>query len=352
MAWRLKLGQMDGSYVQRRVAMNSNIPMIPDRLQDISIEQALSLYLLDCQTRNLSPRTVPWYEAKIRGFFEFLRTAYAVTSCPVSVLTEEPIRRYIQHCKEREHLRVKGRCLSSATVKGAVMALKAFLTFLYKEGYLKDNLGSRIGTPRLENKMVKALSPEQIKSLLAMPDKKSFVGFRNYCMLLTFLDTGVRLSELIGMTVGGMDFSSNTFVVLGKGNKERRVPFGIGLRKALEKYVMWRGEIPEEDTFFVDQFGERMKQRHIQEIVARYGKKAGIADVRISPHMLRHTFAKLSLLNGLDAITLQYILGHNSLDMVRYYVNLTQKDMALQKNRFSVVDRLGVSREYRKKLWK
>ncbi len=102
----------------------------------------------------------------------------------------------------------------------------------------------------------------------------------------------------------------------------------------------------------MDQFGERMKQRHIQEIVARYGKKAGIADVRISPHMLRHTFAKLSLLNGLDAITLQYILGHNSLDMVRYYVNLTQKDMALQKNRFSVVDRLGVSREYRKKLWK
>lgn len=332
--------------------MNAVVTLVPNKLQEISLAQTIKSFLLDCQLKNLSPGTVRWYEGKIKDLVHFLQNETSTESLTISHLTEENIKAFLRYEMGRKNLRCEESPLSSYTLRGTVVSLKVFLKFLQEENYLKENLAAKLKTPRVKKKIIETLSQEHIQSLLSAPDKEEFHGFRDYCMLLTFLDTGIRLSELISLKARDVDFSTNMLFVLGKGDKERRVPFGMNLRKALEKYLAWRAKVPQNGTLFVNVFGEKMKSRCIQDMLLRYGKRAGITGVRMSPHTLRHTFAKMSLLNGMDAITLQYILGHTTLDMVRNYVNLTSQDVALNKNRFSLMDRMGIDGTMpRKKLW-
>lgn len=333
--------------------MQSALKIIPNSLQCISVPQALKAFLLDGETKNLSPRTIDWYEERIGYFIQYLSRTTQTEPVPLSLVTEESVKIFIAYHKGRENQKKRGSQLSSYTVKGTVVGIKVFLKFLFNEGYLPLDIAGKIKTPRVQKKIIQTLPQEHIQSLLNALDKKTFTGFRNYCMLLTFLDTGIRLGELANLKVRQIDFQSGTLTVLGKGNKERSVPFGMSLRKSLEKYLVWRGEVPNQDILFVNQYGKKMELRRIGAMVEYYGKKAGITGVRMSPHTLRHTFAKMSLLAGMDAMTLQYILGHTSLEMVRNYVNLTSQEVAIHKNRFSLMDRMDLkSGVQRKKLWK
>jgi integrase/recombinase XerD len=327
------------------------VRLIPGTVSSTSIEEVLSSFLIECKAKNLSPRSIECYEERIGYFIEFLKLYFP--NLNLNSISPNHIRLFIKFLQEREHKKIKGGRLSSYTVKGIVVALKVFFKFLLSEGYIDYNPAEKISPPKIQKKIIETLSKEQIEKILSIPNKKRFTGFRDYVILLTFLDTGLRLSELINIKISQIDFSTNTLLVLGKGNKERKVPFGISLRKALEKYLKWRGDIPGQDILFVNQFGEKLKIRRVEKIVGDCGKKAKIMNVRVSPHTLRHTFAKMSLLNGMDVITLQYILGHNSLEMVRNYVNLTSQEVALQQNRFSVIDKIGIKGvTSRKKLWK
>lgn len=327
---------------------------IPKTLQEVSVEQTLRSFLLDCSARNLSPQTTAWYERRVNYLLEFLKNENASPlpgDLPLSHLTEQNVKLFIQHHRERAHKKRDGT-LSSYTVKGTVASLKVFFTYLFNEGYMRENLSLKIKTPKVCKKIIQTLSAEQIRALLSAPNKNSFAGFRNYCILLMFLDTGLRLSELAYLKADAVNLSTNTLRVLGKGNKERIVPFGMSLRKSLEKYLTWRGKLPGQDAVFVDQFGRTLKLRLVEKMVQWCGEKAGITGIRMSPHTLRHTFAKMSILNGMDAITLQYILGHTSLEMVRNYVNLTQQEITLQRNRVSLIDRMGIQEPVKKKkLW-
>lgn len=264
------------------------------------------------------------------------------------MMDEGNVKTFISVHKEAENQKKAGSLISSHTVRGMVMALKVFLKYLYEEGYVSVNIAPKIKSPKVQKKIIQTLSHEQIENLLKAPEKTTFTGYRDYCMLLAFIETGMRLSELINLKVRGVDFTSNILTVIGKGNKERRIPFGVSLKKALEKYIRWRKEVPGQDALFLNQFGDRMKSRRIGRIIEYYGERAGITGVRMSPHTLRHTFAKMSLLNGLDVITLQYIMGHESLEMVRNYVDLTNQDAALYKNRFSILDTMEIKGVTRK----
>ena len=138
-----------------------------------------------------------------------------------------------------------------------------------------------------------------------------------------------------------MDLQDNTIKVLGKGGKEREVPFGATAKQALLQYLMRIGEIPGQDLLFLNRFGGGVNRRTIQRQIQLYAEKAEIKGVRPSPHTLRHTFATQYILNGGDAFSLQKILGHSTLDMVRVYVDMANSNMTLQHKKFSPMDRLG-----------
>ena len=144
------------------------------------------------------------------------------------------------------------------------------------------------------------------------------------------LDTGLRASELVGLTMVNVNLEDGLVKVMGKGSKERIVPIGAKVQRALWKYLQRHRPQPANPlcpTLFLTLTGKPITTDRLRTIIEKYSIRADIEGVRCSPHTLRHTFAISYLRNGGDVFSLQRILGHSSLEIVRYYVNLAQADI-------------------------
>lgn len=238
-----------------------------------------------------------------------------------------------------DHLRQSGH--SSITINRTYGGLRCFFRYLSQERVIPATPFSLVEKPKVEKKLIRPLNMDQVRLLLAQPKAKTFCGFRNWTMMLLMLDTGLRLGEVLGLRRDRIDLQASRLTVLGKGDKERAVPFGGAVKKALWDFSQWRGDVAGQDIFFLDQFGGQICPRHFQIMLKRYGKAAKIEGVRVSPHTLRHTFATQYILNGGDAFSLQAMLGHSTLEMVKIYVRLANRDVALQHQRYSPIDKLG-----------
>lgn len=291
---------------------------------------ARELFFLRCRSKNVSDHTLLWYKNVLGGFLRFVDGLGVGTPREA---TPNLLRAYF------DQLRKRG--LSSITINRTYGGLRCFFRYLAQERAIPATPFSLIEKPKVEKKLIRPLDMEQVRLLLAQPKTKTFVGFRNWVMILTMLDTGLRLSEVLGLRRDKIDWQASRLYVLGKGDKERAVPFGASVKKALWDYAQWRGDVAGQDIFFLDQFGGQICPRHFQIMLKRYGKSAGIEGVRVSPHTLRHTFATQYILNGGDAFSLQAMLGHSTLEMVKIYVRLANRDVALQHQRYSPIDKLG-----------
>jgi site-specific recombinase XerD len=179
-----------------------------------------------------------------------------------------------------------------------------------------------------------------------MIDKKSPTGLRDWTIILTLLDTGIRVTELTDLNLENVSLLQRSLKISGKGNKERTVPIGISVQRAIAKYInKYRPHptYPLSDNLFLTKYGMPLTPNRIQSIIEGYSQKAGITGVRASPHTFRHTFAISYLRNGGDVFTLQRILGHETLDMVRNYIYLAQYDLQKTHLRCSPVDNLKAS---------
>jgi integrase/recombinase XerD len=165
------------------------------------------------------------------------------------------------------------------------------------------------------------------------------------------LDAGCRVSEVSGIRLQDIDWQSSTILLVGNGDKEREIPFGKSVKRALSRYLERRGDVEGVDYVFINQFGEPTTRYAIGTALHNYGVLAGMDDVRCSPHTCRHTFAKNWILNGGDAFTLQRILGHTTMEMVRRYVDMATEDLSRQHQKFTPMDNLsGVKKAGRKKM--
>ena len=148
--------------------------------------------------------------------------------------------------------------------------------------------------------------------MLSQPDKKTDTGFRDYAIMLAFIDTTGRLSEIAFLEEDDVDLESGYLRVMGKGGKERYIPFGYKVARSLLKYKMKHRPAPIGTTrFWLTSDGKPLEPGRIEKIVSRYGKKAGLKNCY--PHKLRHTSSVLYLRNGGDPFSLQKKLGHSSL---------------------------------------
>ena len=195
--------------------------------------------------------------------------------------------------------------------------------------------------PKAPRVLIATLSNSQIKRLLSVVDPRTAKGFRDYCIMIMLLDTGIRLSELVNLQMDNLDLERGVFKVMGKGDRERLVPFGAKVQMALWKYVhKYRPEPfhPNIHNLFLRANGSPLTSDQVYRLIRNYGRQIGIEGVRCSPHTFRHTFAKNFLVNGGDLFTLQKILGHSSLAVVRMYVELTPEDVRVQHRQYSPVD--------------
>jgi len=199
----------------------------------------------------------------------------------------------------------------------------------------------RVERPRRERALIRPFSLEQASRLLAAPDARTTPGLRDRAMMMLLLDSGLRISELLSLEAGRVDWLSCSATVMGKGRKERSVPFSAKTAQALLEYAQARSKSPiKSDRLFLGKTGKPICRSKARKLILRYGRDAGIEGVRLSPHTLRHTFAVLYVRNGGDSFSLQQILGHSTLEMTRRYVNLASRDVAEQHKKFSPMEAL------------
>lgn len=291
-------------------------------------ESAVATFLRRCRVRNLTGHTIIYY-TDILTILKRLLAEQGVTR-PVDIT-----QAHIEACivKKREIEEVK-----DVTIEKYLRGWRAFFNFLHAEGFISEVPTDDVRM-KSERRIIETFSRADIQQLLAVPNKSKFTGYRDFVIMLTLLDTGIRVSEAEGILIPNINWKDRVIKVFGKGRKERFVPFQKTLARHLKEYISIRGLL-HHDFLFSNIDNKPMKVRAIQENIKNYGIAAGIKGVRVSPHTFRHTFAKYYIMNGGDIFSLQRILGHSTLDMVRRYVNLFGTDVVKQHAKFSPVERL------------
>ncbi|RKX66525.1 tyrosine recombinase XerD [candidate division TA06 bacterium] len=267
------------------------------------------------KVKRFSDKTIISYENDLNQFFSYIHERENLTS--IEEIRKIHIREFISS------LMRYGFDRSSANRK--LSAIKSFFSFLTETKVIKKNPVILIKAPKTDKKLPDYLTVEEINRLMTLPDTNKWIGLRDRAILELLYSTGMRASELINLNMGDIDFENETVKVLGKGNKERIIPFNQNSKNALRHYLTVRGKLfkGKDDALIINKNGVRLSQRSLVRIVKSYiniaapGKKA-------SPHVLRHTFATHLLDNGADLRAVQALLGHASLGTTQIYTHVSK----------------------------
>ena len=203
---------------------------------------------------------------------------------------------------------------------------------------MTENLPARFKLPKAQRKTIDVLTDDEVKRLFACFNLRTMTGARNYAMCALMLDSGLRLNEVVTLEVGSVHVAEGYAIVNGKGNKQRLVPLGLQSKRALIRYM---GRVPQAEQrtpLFVKDTLIPLQQSTVKDLFRKLKIRAGIP--RLRPHLLRHSFATRYLENGGDIYSLQQILGHTSLEMVRRYVHQIPQQTIICHTQFSPLDNL------------
>lgn len=206
-------------------------------------------------------------------------------------------------------------------------ALRRFLSFLVQQGELKVNPATGISAPKQGKHLPKNMDGEQVQQLLAN-DSKEPIDIRDRAMLELLYSSGLRLSELQGLNLNSINTRTREVRVIGKGNKERIVPFGRYASHALHEWLKVRALFnPKDEALFVSQLGNRISARAIQKRLETWGVRQGL-NSHLNPHKLRHSFATHMLEASADLRAVQELLGHSNLSTTQIYTHLNFQHLA------------------------
>ncbi len=298
-------------------------------MADLTFREAAELFSVYCKSKGLAPRTLETYLSALGGLHGFLSQAAGDQSLPQTA----QLRAYIAHMLD------KG--LSRQTIRVRMRSVRCFCNFLEREGLVPSSPMRGVEIPKVPNEYPAVLSAEQARRLLRACKTKSWYGVRDYALVATFLDAGLRVGEAVRLDVDDVNLQDLLIQVRrGKGNKDRLVFVGRVLFHALRRWVEARGVTTSDRAFFVTRQGDRMSIRDAERVVDKAAARAGLEGIRLSPHVLRHTFATLYVQNGGDPFSLQRILGHSDIKTTMIYVNLAGVGLREAHAKASPVDRL------------
>ncbi|MCQ9206988.1 MAG: tyrosine recombinase XerC [Omnitrophica bacterium] len=260
--------------------------------------------------KNYSLHTVKNYVADLKEFAKFLS---GKDLKDVDYIT---VRKMLGFLRER--------AISKRSIARKLSALRSFFTFLQRDGYITANPVASVSTPKMDKKLPLFLDEKTVLKLLTSPDKTSFQGLRDKAILETLYGAGLRVSELVGIDVGDVDFISGVIKVLGKGRRERIAPVGDAAITAIRKYVAYRDRKAGEgnEALFLNKSMKRLSDRGVRCIMDKYITVLSMQK-HISPHTLRHSFATHLLNRGADLRSVQELLGHKNLSTTQIYTHVT-----------------------------
>ncbi len=319
--------------------------------------EAIKGYLLDGQVRGLTPKTLEWYRQKLQHVAAVLAQEQEITQ--LEAITPGHLRAFVLHMqqtKANENNPMKPteeeRLVSPLTVKGYVQVVRGFFAWCVEEELLKTNPAQRLKLPKVPSYLITTFTPEQLQDMLAVCDMGTRLGFRDYTIMLLLLDTGIRVSELCGLTIEQVH--EDYITVFGKGRKEREVGIGPEVRKLLWKYLAKyrRPASPELRQVFLNVRGQPLTINGVEQLLQQIKERAGIEGVRVSAHTFRHTFARMFLERGGEVYKLSRLMGHADVKTTEKYLKeFTSREARQQQARFSPVESLDLTkrRQWRRK---
>lgn len=334
---------------------------------------------------NKSEKTIAWYAGALADFCRYVEGPGGVAApARLGDFTLERVRDYVLYLRGRAgfadhpYRDAKAEGLSDASINCYVRALRAFSSWLYEQEYTDVNVLGRLKPPKVTKRVVEILTEAEIRQVLAALSTPTATNVRNRAIFLTLLDTGIRASELLTLTLQRARLDEGYLLVLGKGKKERPVKIGTTAAAAMRSYIMryrpeparadvqmvflsegYRvrhrvtldeadaaggttspGEVAEEELMF-NEPGWPLSKNALDNLFLRLGRRAGVP--RLHPHLLRHTYACRYLLAHRDPIALKTMLGHTTVTMTNHYLQAVEGMQVIQADRTSVVDALDLS---------
>lgn len=268
--------------------------------------------------RKYSPHTVAAYGRDLREFEDFIRDYQGEDRVCLDSIDRLTVRSWLAWLSR------SGR--AKTTINRKLAAVKSFLAFLHRQGFIESNPGVSIRSLKTERRLPQYLSSEQAAALMASFGRKDLRGVCATAMIELFYSSGLRLSELVELNISSYDPARRMVRVMGKGSKERLVPVGSVAAEAIGDYLEERKRLfgaPEPaDALFVGRSGKRIDRRQVQRLVAEACLRAGISRGS-SPHTLRHSFATHLLDRGAELMAIREMLGHESLSTTQKYTHVS-----------------------------
>ena len=292
--------------------------------QKFTISQSVELFLLDAQSRRFTDHTLRFYQERFRIIMLWCAD-HGVTN--IGDLTSTHIRQFLAYQQSRN--------LSSSYVHSFARALRTLLNFCVRDGIIEISPFAKVKMPRLEAKILPALSTDEIRAILAKCD-----SHRDECVVLFMLDSGVRASELIELNAGDVDFKTGSVTVhQGKGQKDRITYIGFKTRKRLRAYLILRGDPTGKEALFVsEKGGARMTYSGLAQMFKRLRKASGVDECHA--HAMRRTFAISCLRGGMDLYVLAKLMGHSDISVLKFYLDLVKDDLKAAHDNASPVDKI------------
>ena len=269
--------------------------------------------------RNASPHTIASYARDLGQLADYLEARGVRFNEAGNVV----LRGFLAGLHERKQ--------KKSTIARKLAAVRSFYDFCVRKKRLAENPAKLLATPRQEKRLPAFLSEEEMAAFLDVPgESRDPLVVRDKAILELLYATGIRVSELTGLTLEDLSFAERLVRVRGKGKKERLVPFGRKAEESLHTYLGLRPLIAqgkkETEALFLNYRGERLTPRSVQRLVLKYLRRTAIGR-RISPHALRHSFASHLLGRGADLRAIQELLGHESLATTQKYTHLDIKQL-------------------------
>ncbi|MGE5587545.1 MAG: tyrosine recombinase XerC [Clostridia bacterium] len=282
--------------------------------------------------KGVSPHTLEAYAHDVRCFIDFLGDAFEERKEPSEVSHLE-VRAYLANLQKARY--------SRRTIARRLAAVRSFFTYLCRKGICPTNPARGVSAPKLGRMLPRFLHEEDVSSLIEAPAADTPLGLRDRAILETLYAAGLRVSELVGLSMGDVDIAHGFVRAFGKGGRERVVPIGERAADAIKEYIARgrpvlagvRREKPSDpEALFLNRGGERLSTRAVQVMLGKYIRKVSI-DKKVSPHAIRHSFATHLLDHGADLRAVQELLGHVSISTTQIYTHVTREKLRLVYNK-------------------
>lgn len=289
-------------------------------------EEAISKFL-DYLTnvKNYSSHTVLSYQTDLREFLDFIISERMAPDL-FHFRNNRVCKNYVSYLSSLN--------LASTSIQRKLSSLRSFYAFLLKNNLVSDNFFQDVQAPKAPKRLPKTIKESEIALLMNACDLTQALGYRNFCILEVLYGCGLRVSELCAMEIKDIDFYDLTIVVHGKGSKDRIVVMYEALADHLRHYIssfrldlLYRAKTEEENRFvFLNKNGTTLTPRGVRVILNQLIEKAG-ETFRLSPHMLRHSFATALLNHGADMRSVQELLGHVNLSTTQIYTHVSMENI-------------------------